>query len=67
MTCLVENNFDAEDDLVFEDDILTWGIVQRASRAGEKGHITRQQHHHVHVSKSKKKLQAQHTLGMKKM
>ena len=40
MTGIVEKNelyeF-AEDDLVFDDDILTWGSVARASRVEEEG------------------------------
>lgn len=54
MTGFVENSSDAEDDLVFEDDTLTWGVVQRASGVGERAHLTRQ-HHHVTKSKGKEK------------
>lgn len=54
MTGFMENNSDAEEDLVFEDDSLTWGVVQRASGAGEMAHLTRQ-HHRVTKSKGKKK------------
>lgn len=33
----------AEDELVFEDDNLTWGVVNEASGAGEPTRVTRQQ------------------------
>jgi len=38
------NEDGAEDELVFEDDnIMTWGLVEEATRAGEPSHNTRRQ------------------------
>ena len=36
-----QGNIDAQDDLVFDDDDLTWGDVARASEAGEPRFETR--------------------------